>query len=544
MRFVDYLHEHIIVIIIAVVVLAGVVSTIFIFTEKDKDEAGLSESTKYEEADTVYFAMDHVASLNPLTSVDSDTYYISQLLFSSLFRLDSSLNVEKDLVESYETDAEEGSVDIKLKEGLKFSDGSDLTAYDVNYTINQIWRIGKDSPYYAYASKIDSVNVSGDRSLTVNFASPADAALDNLVFPIVSSADFDWDANKTLGSGPYRISSYNAKKYLKLRVNNEYYGPKAKNKVEFKIVRDKDVTPGLMTTDAVTAYVSRDMNADAEGEDKQLAVTPIPSSEMEFLGFNFTNRHLAKKEFRQAIALAIDTENLIRDNYGDNAVSSDSIYFPGFLGEGLAQDAYPLNQKRAAELLSACGYKDADKNGILEDEKGREVSLSILVNSGNSSRVDCAESIRDQLEKIGVKVTVKTKGRADYETAIEERDFQMYLGGYLFDKQYDLRKLFQDAKARGFDNKEIQSLVAKLETCLTAEEQKAVFAELKPLLKTELPYYALCSKNYSFITVSHFESEAPPTFFDVFRGCGFWSWQKTVTVKEEAEEETEENEAA
>ena len=110
-----------------------------------------------------YYAMSRIKSLNPLSSTDSDTYYITQLIYSSLFKLDRDLNIEKDLVSSY--DAGSGSVSITLKSGVKFSDGSSLTAGDVSYTVDKIKSIGKKSPYYAYASKISSVSVNGSHEI-------------------------------------------------------------------------------------------------------------------------------------------------------------------------------------------------------------------------------------------------------------------------------------------------------------------------------------------------------------------------------------------
>lgn len=543
MRFIDYIHDHIIVMIIVIVVLAGAISTVFILKDKEIEKEEQQTNMQYEDADTVYFAMDHLASLNPLSSEDSDTYYISQLLFSSLFRLNADLNIEGDLVSDYKTDAEAGTVDLTLKEGIKFSDGTSLTASDVHDTVSRIWSIGKRSPYYEYVSKIESVRVSDDRHLTVTFESAADAALDNLVFPIVSSADYDSDADKVLGSGPYRYKSYNGKKYLRLAPNDYYYGTKAENKIECKIIKDKDVVTGLMTTDAVTAYVNRSQNADVDAEDKGLHVTPLNSAETEYLGFNFRNTHLKKKEFRQAIVKAIDTKTLIDENFGGSGVVSDSIYFPGFLGTENQGDPYPEDQKGAADLFKACGYKDVDKDGFLEDKNGKEVELSLLVNSDNSGRADCAASIQNALEKVGIRVTVRQKSWDDYEDAVTSGDFQMYLGGYRFDKKYDLRPLFSAAAKNGFKNDKVQRLVNRMETCLSAEKQQEVFSELKGLLRDEIPFYSICNKTYSFITVSHFESASLPTYFDVYRDCGTWHWQKTLEIKDEKEEASEDKPA-
>lgn len=532
-RAFDFAHEHIIIIIIVVVVLAGLVSTVAIVkgdASPKKEEA--AETTTYETMKTVYLAMDEVASLEPLGSQDRDVYYISQLIYSSLFRLGENLGLQKDLVDSYTVNTGEGSVSLKLRDA-QFSDGSALTASDVRYTILQIQRLGSESPYYHDVSKIRSVYVSGTRSLTVTFESPSDAALDNLVFPIVDESSYDSDSNRNIGSGPYCFGSYDRMKCLKLKPNKNYYGKKAVNRLQLRIVPDKSRTTGLMTTDAVTAYVNTNLDADVDAEDKKLKSVKISSSEAEYLAFNFKKKTMAKAEVRKAIAKAIDVQSLINDNYGGSAIASDTIYFPGFMGTENQGDAYELDQSGALKLLSEAGYEDKNEDGFLEDEKGKKLSLTILVNSGNSRRVDTARSIADDLQAIGIKVKVDSLSWDAYRSAVSEGDFDIYLGGYKFDKKYDLRSLFKTSNQLGYKNSQVRDYVRQLETCLSAKKQKEVYLALKEQLIEDLPYYCLCYKAYSFVTVAHFEAETIPTFFDRFRGCGSWQWEKTVTVEPE-----------
>ena len=528
-RVFDFLHRNIIIIIIIVVVLAGAVSTVTIVRGDHKTEK--EEEPQVTTVSTVYLAMDRVSTLNPLISQDSDTYYIAQLLYSSLFRLDKTLNVEKDLVDTYTTDPSAGTVSIKLKEA-RFSDGSDFTAYDVQYTVSRIQAAGEDSPYYSYAEKIESVSVTGNRKLTITFEDAGDAALDNLVFPIVSRNDYSTDSDRVTGSGKYCISSYNSEEVLKLKPNKYYYGDQAENKIEIRVVEDKDRVLGLMTMDAVTAYVSREQDADVQAEDKNLSVTKISSCELEYLGFNFENKHLAKKEVRHAVALSINTESLIKDDYGGAAVQSDSIYFPGFLGTENTGDAYAIDMKGASDLLKQAGYRDSNEDGILEDENQKEVSLTILT---NKSRADTAASITDGLKEIGINAKVKSLSWDAYGEAIQEGEYDIYIGGYKLDKKCDLRMMLNKSKSTGYDNDDAFDYAKQLETCLSAGEQKAVFEKLKPILNEDLPYYCLCYKTYAFITVERFRSEEIPTFFDTFRGADTWEWDKLVIEDEEEE---------
>ena len=118
---------------------------------------------------------------------------------------------------------------------------------------------------------------------------------------------------------------------------------------------------------------------------------------------------------------------------------------------------------------------------------------------------------------------------------MRQGDFDLYLGGYKFDKKYDLRSLFGKSNYLGYKNDQVLAAVRKLETCISAEQQKKIYEGLKVQLQEELPYYGLCYKTYSFITVKKFTSSVIPTFFDLYRGTDTWEWQKVVVAKEEAE---------
>ena len=56
------------------------------------------------------------------------------------------------------------------------------------------------------------------------------------------------------------------------------------------------------------------------------------------------------------------------------------------------------------------------------------------------------------------------------------------------------------------------------------------------MLQEELPYYSLCYKTYSFITVKEFTSTETPTFFDMYRGCDTWKWKKVVVTEQKDDE--------
>ena len=320
-RAFDYLHEHIIAVIIIVVVLAGGFSTLYILNEKSEtNKQNVEEGVEYVDSDTISFSMERTESLNPLISGSEDVYYIAQLIYSSLFRLDDSLSPEPDLVSSYTTEPKAGTVAIELRTDAKFSDGTPVTAYDVKATVDIIKGEGAKSPYYNYASKISYIGVTGDYSFNVVFSNKNEAAIDNLVFPVISSRNYNRGSNDNMGSGIYKFDSYDFHKALKLVPNPYYFGEKAENKVEVRVLPDKKTTVNLMETDAVTAYFMSKTDADMVADDYHFKERQIVSPEAEYIGFNFRKPALQNREFRKAVCSSINTETIVKDNYGGSAV--------------------------------------------------------------------------------------------------------------------------------------------------------------------------------------------------------------------------------
>lgn len=527
-RVFDFLHAHILTIIVGIVIISSLLSLVAIMTDKEEKKIEAENSNVvYEDINTLYFSMNNIKSLNPLTSKDEDTYYISQIVYGSLFTLDDKLNIKNDLVSKYSADAREATVSITLR-NAKFSNGESLTADDVDYTIDKIKDLGSKSPYYSYVKKIDSVDVTGSKTLKIHFKKKYDAALDNLVFPIVSSSSYESDGSMVPGTGPYRYVKYNKQRDLTLKPNQYYFGEKAQGKIVFKFIKKQDAVPGLITADMVTAYVNKNSDADAVAEDKNLTYTPIVSSDAEYLGFNFKNKLLADKKMRQAIAYAIDTEKLIEDNYGGTAVTSDSIYYPGFMGVNSVETRFSIDQRASATLLEELDLKDTSGDGWLLDKKGKIISLTLLVNKNDDSRLDAATTIAEGLAKVGLKVKVRSLPWKEYLSALNRNDYDLYLGGYEFDKQYNLKSLFDKKAVRGYNGNDVQAYLDRMETCQSAEKQAETFRDLERLLADEVPYYCICYKTYGFTTVNHFESEVLPTFFNIYRGCEGWKWQKAV----------------
>ena len=527
-----FVRRYLIYLVVLVVLIVGIIATMKIYNGTSEKEVNIEGmTTRLASADSYNLAMYEPSSFNVLSSNDEDVVYLNQIIFSSLFKLDETLNIVPDLVDSYSIDADRKNVRISLRQDACFSNGMTVTSNDIEKTVGWIKEIGSESPYFQYVKRIEKIESLGDKELIVSFQNSDASALDNLVFPIVSAAQFKKGERFSVGSGPYQYSTYDRGKELGL-VPNEYYHRDGTNlPIHVMFIKDKNTIPGMITMDAVTAYLTKEQNADTVAEDKSLNCIPIVSSELEYMGFNCKNPLLAESSMRRAIAMAIDREKTIREDYGGDAVISDSIYFPGFLGVD-SEYGIKYEPKSSTELITGMGLRDIDEDGILEDENGKDVSFRLIVNKSNGSRRDAAHSVSSDLISLGIGIEIIELDEKEFNSALESGNFDLYMVGMKVDKQFNLMNLYNENNYGRYEGEGVIELTKEMEKAYSNEEQKLVFSELKSQLYDDMPYFGICYKTYFFVSASTLELVDKPQFFNPYRKIETWSWQRRMPIEQ------------
>lgn len=528
---IDFLHDNIIVVIVIFALIAGVAATVYIINQSNKNKNTSDSDTVYVETDTLSFAIETPKDLNVLTTKENDVFYMWPLLYSSLFKFGENLTLEQDLVESYSVDTEEGSVNLKLKNAI-MANGKNLTGYDVRETVSTIKRIGEGSPFFTYANKISRISVNAENDITIYFNSETDASLNNLVFPILEKSDDEPQTEIQQGSGPYSFVDLDFSNGIKLIPNENYYGKKPTKNLELKFVNDKKAISGLMDMGTITGYVDRDSSIDEDDSSKVIDSKRIPSTEVDVIGFNFRNPHLNKKGVRQAIAMSIDSKALIADYLGDKAASVGNIYYPNYLGVDNSKklDYQPA---KASKNLEKLGYKYDKKSKFLVDKNGNTLTLNLLVNSDNKSRIDMAKSVKKYMNKIGVDVNVEELPRDEYFSRISSGSFDMYIGGFKMDPRFDLRKVFDKSGPIGYSNEDAIAKISSMERCISIEDRNKLYGEASNLLIEDVPYYTIGYKEVTWYTGKEFTSNSNPSIYDIYYGCNGWDWKRPEGVPKE-----------
>ncbi len=452
----------------------------------------------------VSIPMEKARTLNPLLSLDEDAYHLNKLIYDGLFTFNAGLVAEGALAESYEYDQGGTVLQIRLREGVKWQDGEAVTAEDVKFTIDAYKTVpaAKIGTYGPSLNLIKSAKVLDTLDIQIQFTDGNQAALENIMFPILPSHKYNRPADL--------ISSLETGKQITLSGNPNYRGAVPENTLLFKFMPKKEEAVNLFDIGEMNITYLKESNRNTLVEDKVVTMVPFLSSEVEVLGFNFSHGALQNPVVRQAIAHAIDNQMILETCYYNSGILNNTIYYPGYRGVESEGALYEYDTAKARELLKSAEYEG--------------LSLNLLFNADNHARNLAAQVIKSGLEKAGVSITLIPLERDDYNTALAKGEFDLYLGGFRFHENYDLRPVLHSESDNpiNYANPQMDILLDKLQQGIPGEEKRKTFETLHQLYSNEIPYYCLLYKTYGFAASTDLTGYTKPFFYHIYHGSENW----------------------
>ncbi|MBR0596699.1 ABC transporter substrate-binding protein [Sinanaerobacter chloroacetimidivorans] len=485
----------------------------------------------------IYIPIEKIRTLNPVIAKDEDAYYINKLIYDGLFGFNENLGLVSQLADSYSYSQDGSSVTLNLKRGILWHDGQEVTADDVKFSIEAYINASYTNVtlYTSYVQNISSVKLvkNDPYQLEVYFKQNNQISLENFTFPIIPKHKFkSLDATRTasegfipVGTGAYRVVDINELSHIILKGNENYHGGYTpKNTLHFQIMPDKVNAINLMEVNNISLTYSKEIDRDTIYTNKDVNVVPFPSNEVELIGFNFRNNALVNKKVRQAIACAIDTQEILEAGYFKNGMFNDNIYYPNFLGVASSENNYKFDITRAKALLTEAGYIDRNGDGLVENALNEEVSINILVNAEDQSRIAAAEIIKKGLDKLPIRSNIITKDWNGYQSDLASGNFDIYLGGYQIKETYDMRPFLHTGFGNviGYSNPALDLLLDKMESGISVKDRASTYTKIKDILTDDLPYFCLLYKTYGAIASPSLQGEIKPYFNNLYHGCEKW----------------------
>ncbi|MBR4720415.1 MAG: ABC transporter substrate-binding protein [Clostridia bacterium] len=480
-----------------------------------------------EDNSDIKLAIANSGNLNPLETVSANIQSIMNIVYEPLFELDEKMNAVPVLSESYKLSDDGRQITLRLRDDIKWHDGTNFTADDVIFTLSKL--IHSNGLYQKTAKKISGFTATSNHEVVINLNSREPDFAYNLTFPILSrntryvnGLDF-----VPIGTGAYRFESKSENEIVFIP-NSIWHGDyEPQKRVIIKILRDNSAVAeafGVNETDAIIPEAGEQIANTGNPQTKQ-----ITSSNMVFLGFN-TQKEKLSQEIRRAIMLMLDKQKILEKNaYGYGKVCDSSINPNSWAYVGA--DLEGTSQEYIATLLERSGYTLSD--GVYENESGK-MEFDLIVNSNNEKRMTIADTIAETLSSLGISVSVIKIDYSSYLSRINSGNFDMFVGEIETSSVINpLEMLDSNKNYFGFDVAELNELYSKLYGERDKEKYRETVGKIVRKFSENPPYVPLFFTTCEVFYGTNVSGITEPTLSQRYKNIGKWYFYNAVKKDEE-----------
>lgn len=449
-------------------------------------------------------------------------HYGTSIFQSALLKRDLDLNIVPDLAKSYELSEDKKTIKVELKDDLKFSDGSDLTASDVAFTYNLAKKEG--TPGVNLTRLVDAV-ATDDKHVEIHLNEPDISFTSSMCsLAIVPEKSYGPDYGKNpIGSGPFKLVEWKVGQQLIVEPNEYYIGEKVPfKKITFLFFKDQD--QALATAKAGDCDVIRipitAKHTDFPGfhiesiktvDNRGISLPTVPNTgkvtddKSIMPGSPIGNNVTSDINIRRALDIAMDRKEMIEtilDGEGTPAYSiADGL--PWFNDKTVEENDGDI--EKAKKILDDAGWVEGT-DGIREKD-GVKAKFDLYY--AYQDREDIAVYFCDQAKKIGIEIN-PLFGDWDFVTPHMYSDAVLFgWGGYdpleMFYSYSSLYRGVEYYNSNFYSNKKVDEYFEKGLSSDTVEELNENFklaqwdGETGLSAKGDCPWVWLVNENHVYL---------------------------------------------
>jgi len=372
---------------------------------------GSSKSDTSKTRDDLVFATaNEPNSLDPMAIANMSTFTITYAIYDNLVEENSDGEYVPSLAKKVDISKDGLTYTFTLNKGVKFHDGSEMTADDVVFSINRTIKKGWAFDMTAFIKSVKKVD---DYTVKMTLNRPFDGMLGSLASPFFSIMSKSYlqkngDTSverKPMGTGAYKFVSWKSGDNITLEANEDYFkGAPSIKKVVFKPITDKDTGLVALQNGEIDAFLNIN-NSDIQTvkDDSNLAFYSTNQTAVLSLIMNTEVKPLNNEKVRQAINYAINKDDIIQGALEGVGTAANSAIAPTCSGYSKDVTGYSFSTDKAKALLKEAGYKSINlKIKLKEDSKNQKV----------------AQIIQSNLKQVGINVEIETMEAGAYSNDV------------------------------------------------------------------------------------------------------------------------------
>jgi peptide/nickel transport system substrate-binding protein len=403
----------------------------------------------------------------------------------------------------------------KLREGVKFSDGSDFTAEDVVFTYETVKEKQAENENVDL-TRLAKAEAKDDATVVFTLSEPYSPFLDTTaMLGVVPSDAYDAAAfdQAPIGTGPWKVVQYDANQQIIVQPNENYYeGAPSLSQVTFVSMESEAAFAAAQSGQLDIVMVNANYAGETvEGmhiqkfETMDVRMISLPQlseqtmKDAEGAEIKVGNNVTSDKAVREALSIGIDRKAIIQNAFngvGKPAVSfTDNLLWaaPAGYADGRADEA--------KALLESAGWTDADGDGVREKD-GAPCAFTVYAPGGDQERYQLAAALAEDAKALGISIEVASASWDDVGTV-------QFTGGVVWGwGQYSptvLESLYYSknfmngwSNVIGYDNSEVDALIASAIAATTQEEAITDWKAAQDIANADYPYLDLVNIEHCY----------------------------------------------
>ncbi|AMD95540.1 oligopeptide ABC transporter substrate-binding protein [Leptotrichia sp. oral taxon 847] len=424
---------------------------------------------------------------DPLVGVFNEILYqdgydadiLSMFLSSSLFEVNDNFEIIDTGVATLNVDAKNKKATIKIKDGIKWSDGVPLTADDIIYAYEVLGSkdyigirytkeyqkvIGMNDYHSGKSKTISGVKKIDDKTVEISFSemgqsifSGGNGLMANALpkhylkdVPIKNLVSSDKIRTKPVTLGPYNLVKISRGESMEFVANPYYYKGKPKIKrAILQVVNPQSIVAALKAGKYDYVMEMPDSLYNNYKDFRNLEVLGQQDLYYSYVGFKLghfdkakgknvsdPNAKMADLNLRQAMIYAIDVDQITQAFYfglRQRATSTVPPVFKKYFPKDLT--GFPYNLAKAKQLLDQSGYKDVNNDGFREDKNGKPLQIKMAFMAGGDVAEPLAQFYLQSWKKIGLNVSLTTGRLLAFQNFYEKvqsdsKDIDVFFGAW------------------------------------------------------------------------------------------------------------------
>jgi len=490
-------------------------------------------------------------SLNPLLTNKATVQDITKLIFEGLVRLDNDQKPIPDLCDKWSVSSDALIWTFHVRDNVYWQDKQQLTAEDVEFTIQTLMNPLVTSVYKPNIQNIATFAAIDRNTIRIFLKKPDSFTAEMMTFPIIPKHYYVGEdilkSKKNMipvGTGPYKFISIDSKNLI-LSANEIWWNKDSEKIYNLQLPYISEINIKILenSNDAISLFQTRDVDLTpvATGDSgkysgrSDLIIKKYPSKDFDFIALNMAKPAFKDKIVRQAIAFAIDRDKLISDCLSGDATISDLPVIPGIWLNDTNTNTYDFDLLKSKDMLNQDGWKE-DNSGILYKYINgiwTQLNFNIMINENNIIRRNIAAKIAEQLKIIGIKVNVVNVKTTDEMSRINSKQYDLAILGVRtssipdFSYMYSTSEILTGNNIAGYSNPMVDTYLQQLRFTSDDNSKRAIFTNLKNIIEDEVPYIGLYFYDNAIICNKNIRGELIPNSWDIYNDITKWYIAKT-----------------